>query len=495
MKKAKKLMAVVLALMVALTMGIATMGVAFADVTPQSDRTTETDGSITVSGTVAGQTYTLFRIFKADMGQGDAITYNTDGAALADNAYFELNSNGFVVAKDGVEEDFAKDADARAWAESVGTQVGDPITAASDGAEVKWTGLEYGYYYVKSSLGAFIGINSANKDGVIKEKNDKPSVDKEITGVKDSAGTASGSVFNATETEEKTDPGKGVNEQAIAQEGDTVSYKLTVVIKPGASNYVIADSMTNLNIVASSFKVDGKTLTEDAALDVPKTASGTSVTDKATSFSITLNQDYLNTVEEDTTLVITYDAVLNKSAAVADEANPNTVKLTWGTNPEANKSEDSAKVWTAEVDVLKTAEKADGTPLKDAGFKLKKGNLFYKMGENGVEWVAESEADEFMTGENGHLATKFIGLANGTYTLVESTVPKGYNKLDDTQVVIADSNVELNNLSQTKPVVNNAGTELPETGGIGTTIFYILGALLVIGCGIVLIARRRLTAK
>ena len=470
------------------------MGVTvFADVTPQSDRTKETDGSIEVTNTIAGQTYTLYRIFKADMYGGDstAITYNTDGAALAENAYFELNDNGFVVAKSGVATDWAKDAAARTWALANGTAVGEPIVTTADGDEVKWEGLEYGYYYVTSSLGAFISVDSANKAGVINEKNSKPSVDKEITGVKDPSGATDGVVFDATATEEVTDPGSGAKEQAIAQEGDTVSYKLTVVIKPGASNYVIADTMSNLNIVASSFKIDDASLVGNTKVD----ADGTTITDKADNFTIKLSQSYLNTITTDTTLVITYDDILNTSAAVADAANPNTVTLTWGTNPTANKSEDQSKVWTAKVNVLKTAESASGTPLKDAGFKLKKGDLFYKMTNDGVTWVAEDQADEFFTGDDGKLTTEFTGLTNGSYTLVESTVPKGYNKLADTPVTIADSNVELSNLAQTINVINNQGNELPSTGGIGTTLFYVIGAILVLGAGILLVTRRRMNAN
>ena len=462
MKKMKKMMALALAMVMTLAMGITV----FADVTPQSDRTKETDGSIEVTNTVAGQTYTLYRIFKADMydpANSDAITYNTDGDALADNAYFELNDNGFVVPKSGVTTDWAMDADARAWAIANGTAVGQPIVTTADNEEVKWEGLEYGYYYVTSSLGAFISVDSANKAGVINEKNSKPDVDKSITGVKDSEGEDSGSIFDAELTEEKTDPGKGVDEQAIAQKGDTVSYKLVVTIKPGAQNYVISDTMTNLKLVASSFKVGGAAISGNTKVD----ATGTTITDEASTFTIKLAQSYLDTITEDTTLEITYDAKLDASAAVADEANPNTVKLTWGDNPEANKSEDSAKVWTAKVNVLKTAESESGTPLAGAGFKLKKGELFYKMTDDGVTWVAEAQADEFTTGADGKLTTEFTGLANGSYTLVESTVPKGYNKLADTPVTINEDDVTVENLAQTINVVNNQGTELPSTGGIG----------------------------
>ena len=451
-----------------------------------TDRITETDGSITVNAPAPGQKYTLYRIFKADMGQNDAITYNNDGNALADNAYFELNDNGFVVAKNGIEDDFAKDAEARAWAESVGTQVGGEITAA-DGTEVKWTGLEYGYYYVKSTLGAFIGIGSANKAGTINEKNSSPSVDKEITGIKDSGNAESGCVFDATDVAEITDPGHGVKEQAIAQEGDTISFKLTVVIKPGASNYVISDTMSNLNIISSSIRIGGDAIDGNTKVD----AEGTVVSDRADTFSIKLSQDYLNTITADTDLVITYDAVLNVSAAVANSANVNMVTLTWGDNLTSNKSEDSAKVWTAEVNVKKTAETESGSPLSDAGFKLKKGNLYYKKTESGVTWVTEEQADEFMTGQDGQLSTTFTGLANGSYTLVESRVPDGYNKLADTDVTIINNNVELSNLSQTVSVINKAGTALPSTGGIGTTIFYITGMILVIFAGVMILVHRR----
>ena len=480
MKKLKSAAALWIAVMLCMVMSLT----AFAEVSPANDRNTETDGSITVNSPAPGQTYTLYRIFKADMGQNNAITYNNGGLPLADNAYFELNASGFVVAKAGVTEDFAKDAAAREWAESVGTPVGTAITANS-GTEVKWSGLEYGYYYVKSTLGAFIGIDSANKEGTINEKNAMPSIDKEITGVKDVGNAASGCVFDATDAAETTDPGRGKNEQAIAQAGDTVSYKLTIAVKPGASNYVISDTLTNLKIVASSFMVDGAAVDGNAKID----GSGTAITDQAGAFTIMLSQSYLNSITAETELVVTYDAVLSTSAAAASGTNVNRAVLTWGDNPTANHSEDSAKVWTAEVDVMKTTDA--GSPLSGAGFKLKKGSLYYKKTAAGITWVAEDEADEFTTGDDGGLSEKFTGLANGDYTLVESTVPDGYNKLGDTPVTILDENTEAENLSQVISVVNNAGTVLPSTGGIGTTVFYIVGAALIIGAAFMMLIGRR----
>lgn len=497
MKHTKRIFAMLLSLAMVMTMMIAMSATVFA--------AAPTSGSVTVNPNYKDQTYTLYKLFDAKMTYSDAgvlqaVTYQLpSGKTEADLTYngkswFELNDNGNVVAKSTTTTDWAKDADAIAWAKSFGTANPTTKTAASDNdANVKWEGLDWGYYFVTTTMGSFIGVDTDNPNVTIQDKNDKPSVDKSITGVKDSEGAASGSVFNATEESEKTDPGAGVNEQAIAQIGDTVSYKLVVKIKPGAQNYVITDTMTNLKIVASSFKVGGAAIADNAKVD----ATGTTITDGASTFTIKLAQSYLDTIKADTELEITYDAKLDASAAVADAANPNTVKLTYGTNPDKNFSEDSAKVWTAEVDVAKKINSTTGDPLKGAGFILKRNsdNKYYKLVDGVVTWVAEADAQVFMTTSTGALETKFKGLANGTYTLIEKVVPDGYNKMEDTTVTIADNDATTANLSQTKTVVNKSGSVLPSTGGIGTVIFYVLGSALLIGCGVVLVSRRRMTKE
>ena len=93
------------------------------------------------------------------------------------------------------------------------------------------------------------------------------------------------------------------------------------------------------------------------------------------------------------------------------------------------------------------------------------------------------------------LQLSFTGLANGTYTLIEKTVPAGYNKAADSTFTVAEHNYTAANLEQTAEVTNNSGSELPATGGIGTTIFYIIGAILVIGAGVVLVTRRRMRVQ
>ena len=482
MKKMKKIFTLLIAMVMVLGMSTTV----FAAV--------PTSGSITVNPNYKGQTYTLYKLFDAKMtykedGTLQAVTYQVpEGKTLPeDNKWFELNDNGNVVAKEGVAVDWAKDAEAITWAKSFGTPVQSPITAASDNdANVKWENLDWGYYFVTSSLGSFIGIDTDNPNVTIKDKNTPPSIDKSITGV-----AGEDVAFNASAAEETSDTSAGAKEQAIAQIGDTVSYKLVVKVQPGGYNYVITDTLTNLKIKADTFKVGGAAVAENEKVD----AAGTTITDGASTFTIKLSQTYLDSLKEATDLEITYDAVLDVTAAVADAANPNTVKLTYGTNPD-NKSEDQAKVWTAKVNVEKKAESETGDPLPGAGFKLKNSEgKFYKWDATaGVTWVEEAQADEIFTGADGKLTKEFKGLKDGAYTLVESTVPDGYNKLEDTTVTITAADVTAGNLAQAKTVVNKAGSVLPSTGGIGTTIFYTIGAILVLGAGIVLVSKRRMNA-
>ena len=154
-------------------------------------------------------------------------------------------------------------------------------------------------------------------------------------------------------------------------------------------------------------------------------------------------------------------------------------------------SEDKVYVETYDFQLYKT----DGTKfLNDAGFKLYDaatgGNQITVAKDNTGYYVDASGTAEIMVDSEDGVNVR--GLAPGTYYLEETTVPDGYNKLAGrTAVTIASGATEAVEIT----VVNNAGTELPSTGGIGTTIFYIVGAILVIGAVVVLVTRRRMSSK
>ena len=101
------------------------------------------------------------------------------------------------------------------------------------------------------------------------------------------------------------------------------------------------------------------------------------------------------------------------------------------------------------------------------------------------------QADDGSGNKTGDAVADFAGIANGTYTIIEEVVPEGYNKAADQQVTIEDADATPLTLEVTTTVTNNAGQELPSTGGIGTTIFYIAGIVLVLGAAAIIIARRK----
>lgn len=93
------------------------------------------------------------------------------------------------------------------------------------------------------------------------------------------------------------------------------------------------------------------------------------------------------------------------------------------------------------------------------------------------------------------------GLDSGTYYLKEMEAPLGYNKLDTVVTVVINESGKLN-VTTEKPdgadqiqVENKSGAELPTTGGIGTTIFYVVGSILLVGAGILLVTKKRMSAE
>ena len=121
-------------------------------------------------------------------------------------------------------------------------------------------------------------------------------------------------------------------------------------------------------------------------------------------------------------------------------------------------------------------------------------DVYYKLENGVVSWTTNiDEATEMFSNEDGKVPA-FAGLANGTYTLIEKTVPDGYNGAADQTFTIAGGDYTVANLEQNATVVNKEGAVLPSTGGIGTTIFYIVGSVLLLAAAIVLIARRRTAA-
>jgi LPXTG-motif cell wall-anchored protein len=223
-------------------------------------------------------------------------------------------------------------------------------------------------------------------------------------------------------------------------------------------------------------------------------------------------------------ITVTYTATVNEYAVT--KIDENHAILQYNNDPQDDESKGTTppvikKTFSSKIVVKKVDGANKETPLKDAKFVLRAKTVgtatgdshetdiaagkyyYYDEAAKDVKWVTvTSEKAEDLAKDTSitvavtdaqGIADKFKGLENGTYELIEVEAPAGYNlPTGPVEVVVNGNDAEETSLSYTKEVENNSGTQLPGTGGIGTTIFYILGSLLVVGCGIVLVSRKRM---
>lgn len=508
MKTMKKLSSLLLALVMILAMSVP----AFAA------EGNLTGGSITIDDAVPGQTYNAFQILYLESYSTDAAGNATGAYAYKANSdwstfinsddikgvYLNVDAQGYVTWVKGADPaTFAKLAQAEA------TKQGSTITAdetaiataAAQGATystVKFENLKLGYYLVDTTLGTLCSLDTTNPNVAMKEKNEVPRIKKEV----------------------QEDSTNDWGESNTAQIGDTVNFKTTIYAKPGAQNYVMHDVMSEgLTLLSNTIVVKEGTDTlssDDYTLKTP-TPSVTELEDGC-DFEIAFAKLYLDNITEDTEIVVTYSAILNDDAVISTDANTNKTKLDYGDDSET--VWDETKTYSFSFDIVKTkSESSQGSGsyelLDGAEFALydaqTDGNLIplVKDGDNyRVATIKESTANGFKSATivaKGGQAT-VIGLdANTTYWLEETKQPDGYNKLDGrVEVRIEDSNISTTLTDASTDwedrnggvhIINKTGAELPTTGGMGTTIFYVVGSILLGSAVILLIAKKRMGAE
>ena len=450
------------------------------------------DGSITITGALQGQTYTIYEMLKLESFSGTNYSYKIadgwenffrEGAEGA--AYMKKDENGymsFIAGKDGAPDrrEFAQKALVYAK-KTTGINTKSESTKENE-TTVTFNGLNLGYYLVGSTTGALCGLDTTNKHVDIEEKNGVPSVDKKI-------------VQNDTDVESN-----------FANIGETINFKTTITAQKGAQSYVLHDTMEkgftfNKDV---KVKVSGQTnyLNSTTDYEVVENAE-----DKCT-FDIKFKEEFLKTINDTTKIEVTYSAILNGDAEIHDN-NDNTTHLTYGENN--NTTTRTTHTVTYQISVLKYTGDTNNT-LANAKFSL------YDAETNGniYKLVQKTDTTNYrlaMTGEDGitEITTnntgKFSiqGLKPGTYWLEETAAPKGYNKLakrikvvindDGTLIVDKKDRDENNSLINQVNVENKTGTVLPSTGGAGTTMIYLIGDVLVLGSGVVLATKRRVKNK
>lgn len=494
MKKAmKKLMAALLAVAMVCAMAIPAFAAGGAGATTG-------EGKITIDNAVIGHTYKIYRILNLQYNEtAKSFRYekNNKWGAFVDEQSDKLavDANGVVTWKEGVSAE--KDgAPIKALAIAAGQYVKDQGTAfAADDSKVAasstviFDNLPLGWYLVVSDLtsDAICSIDTTAKQVTIKEKNGVPTVTKEVE-------YASGSW------------GQG-NDGNV---GDTVNFQTTINVTDGdPTNYVLHDQMSK----GLTFKENSIAVKVNDTLITNYTVEYTN-TDKCT-FEISFPNGTLHTND---TVVVTYSAIINSDAVVGTDGNDNKTWLKYGETGETTHS--NTKTYTWKFDILKyfTDSNNEKQYLANVEFVLYRKNAddkaeYAKFDPNNklTGWTEnESEAGKLTTNATSNVTVK--GLDKGTYFLKENTTPDGFNGLTSDVEVQIDSSCntlsgatytvqykmvdaeDFTNTDEEKvvPIENKRGTTLPGTGGIGTTIFYVVGGGLMVAAAILLITKKRM---
>ena len=333
---------------------------------------------------------------------------------------------------------------------------------------------ELGYYFVTSTSGALCNLTTTDPEVIIHDKTDVP--------------------FEKTAPEKSVEVGQIVYYTITGKVPDTTGFN--------EYTYEITDTMSQ-----------GLTFNEDTLnvmvgnTDVTNDKTKCTIfkgTDAAPStFKVTITVMDCKVGDE---IVVTYNATVNENAVA--QVSENKAVLKYSNKPgttDTGTIESEHKVYSAKITINKYwKDKGQEKPLENVGFKLYKKETPVAGGAETIKYYVKNEttdavtwdtdikkATEVKTSATGE--ANFTGLANGTYYLVESTTPAGFNPLTDVKEIPVNGDDTGANLTVTERVENKTGAVLPSTGGMGTTIFYVLGAVLVVGAGVLLVTKKRMS--
>ncbi len=519
MKLFKKLLSYIIAVTMVLSLATLLGGKVYAaDTTPHV---------ITIINAPSGRTYKAYQIFKGDYSDGtlsniewgDNVTPSTLLSKLkGDTTYFsginDESSVRDVAEKMSSGEDTAQAKAFAKYAEASKTGEGFASTENTETKKTTITVTGSGYYLVEDTTDAskqssknesytryIVKVVGGNTD--INLKGNVPTVEKKVKDTNDSTGVTS-----------------DWQDSADADINDKVDYQITGTMPSNIDDYdsykyVFTDTMSKgltYNANTTTIKI-GNTDVKSSFKEVV-----TNNTDGSTTVTWTCNNlkgiDGV-TLSAATTVVVNYKATLNENAVIGAAGNPNTVDLTYSNNPNKGGDGETGKtpkdkniVFTYKTVFNKVDQ--DGGALAGADFKLEK----FINGQWSV--LADSKSnvkfnDEAIKSNEGKTFT-FKGLDDGIYRLVETTTPDGYNTMKPLEFKITadhtndpatleltsltmekmtalnDSNDQTlsNNVAGTESngimttdVVNKSGSTLPSTGGMGTTLLYVAGGILV----------------
>lgn len=436
------------------------------------------------------------------------------------------------------------DAFAAVVSKNLGTAAGFANQPSSGGYTI--SKLSAGYYFVKDAA-TVTGSDASTKFILRLTKYDVDNNNNVTVTPKSDIPTVEKKVNEDDKYNQDGGYGKGYNDVADWNIGDDVPFKLIGTLP---SNYNDYDSYSYVfhDTLSSGLTYNNSTVAVYLENKVDSEVVRTPITNY---FNVVYEENNLTisclvTTDEDgsvtdsglkkiagitssSKIVVEYTAKLNASAVIGLDGNTNKVYLEFSNNPNVGGEGETGKtpidkviVFTYELDVKKVDGEDKTTTLKDAEFKLHNASNKWVIvdTEGKVTGWADTEdgGSTLKSDENGLF--NVIGLDDGTYYLKETKAPDGYNllnseiKLDITATTangqtwsgtasdaLTALKISVNNGDEIEgtlstgivgaTVENNQGATLPSTGGMGTRIFYAVGAVLMIGAAVILITRKR----
>lgn len=459
----------------------------------------DTNGKVTVTNVKPGETYKIFKILTLESFDETKRAYSYirngdswDGFINSSAArnYIDINNDGYVTFKDDQKNEIgARNFGLLAMEYAKKNNIPSIKTAIASDKKVVFENLPLGYYLVETSTGRACSIDTTHPEVEIRDKHASPSVSKLVA----NGGTISNN-----------------KKRNSMNRGDNVFFETIINVKPHVTNYCLHDYMDSYLKYNSVLK-DGIAYYSNEKNESQKRKTlvkgtdyvATTKTNDDCNFHVTFTDSFYKKYQDDidsgklTQIYIKYLVILSDDAPI-DTPLVNTSYLTYGENSRTEESKTQTFTYSIPIFKYTGYNKAlagakfilskDSNPTEGNALKFTQAGSNYSYNKNGnVTLTSYSD---------GKINIK--GIQADTYYLKEIEAPKGYNLIKTPIKIVVTSDTDGkgvvkvdNDVVDQVNVLNNYGSLLPSTGGMGTTLIYAIGCILVLSSGVVLFLKRR----